>query len=189
MNRPLLKLFILASALPLLLSACGPRKNATPPPEPIPPLHAFVLKNLVSEFPGEIRTASFSNQVQLVVFFRSDDPACRGSIPDWNALQNDFAPRGFTLVGALADSRPPDQLAPEAISLGAAFPFGLASDPVITAFGGPAAIRAIPTYFLLSRDGLLARAYPGHEPLSSLRDDISLLLDNQPLPPRPHPKL
>ena len=32
-----------------------------------------------------------------------------------------------------------------------------------------------------SREGTLARAYPGFEPLPRLREDIALLLDGQPL--------
>ena len=34
-------------------------------------------------------------------------------------------------------------------------------------------------------DGLVARSYAGYEPLDVLRTDIQLLLDGQPLPPKP----
>ena len=180
LKSQILKFFILNFSFFILLSAACSRKQETPPPPP-PPVNDFSLKNLVSEFPGEIQTADYAGQVQLIIFFRTDDAPCRGSIPDWNALQQEFAPRGFTLVGAIVDDRNPDVLGPEAIALGAAFPLGLAADPVVRAFGGPAAIRAIPTAFLLSREGTLARAYPGFEPLPRLREDIALLLDGQPL--------
>ena len=184
MNAPLKTALLLGSTLLVLLCAsCGRRKDAPLPPPP-PPIDDFTLKNLVSEFPGEIQTADYAGQVQLVVFLRTDDPACRGSIPDWNVLQKDFAPRGFTLLGAVVDDRRPDVIAPEAIALGAVWPLGLADDPVARAFGGPDALRAIPTSFLLSRDGALLRAYAGFEPLPNLRDDISRALDGQALADR-----
>ena len=167
----------------ILLASCG-RKPAEPPADlgPAPTVSNFVLKNLASEFPAEIRTGAFAGQVQLVLFFRPDDDACRASLPDWSALQADFAGQGFTLVGVLVDDRPADRLAAEVAPLALPFPVGLAADPVVQAFGGPAAIRAIPTAFLLTRDGALARTYPGYEPLAALRDDVVRVLDGQPLP-------
>lgn len=164
----------------------GFRRPAEPvaPPEPIPPVHDFTLRNLAGEFPGEIRTAEFSGKVQLILFFRTDDPACRGSLPMWNSLQNEFAARGFTLVGAVVDDRPFAQLAAEAIKLPMGFPVGLADGPVVAAFGGTNAIRAIPTAFLLDRAGAIARRYAGHEPPAVYREDIAALLDDRPLPPR-----
>ena len=184
MKKNFLQFLILNSAFLILLSAgCGRKKEAPVDLGPAPTISGFVLKNLASEFPGEIKTAEYADKVQLVLFFRSDDPACRGSIADWNALQKDFADRGFVLVGVVVDDRPVAQIAAEVVALRADFPVGLASDArLVEAFGGPAAIRAIPTAFLLGRDGALARTYPGYEPLAALRDDVVRVLDGQPLP-------
>ena len=124
-----------------------------------------------------------------MLFLRSDDNGCRGSIADWNGLQKDFADRGFTLIGAIVDNRLVDTVAAEVANLNPGFPVGLVTDArLVDAFGGPAAIRAIPTAFLLGRDNAIARAYPGYEPLARLRDDITRILDGQPLPPPTPPK-
>ena len=184
MKKFLLRFLILNCSFFILLSACS-RKPAEGEPVPIPPVNDFTMKNLVSEFPGEIRTAKYAGKVQLVLFLRTDDLACRGSLPDWNGLHKEFAGRGFTIIGAVADERLPATLAAETAALDIAFPVGLAEAPVVTAFGGPGAIRAIPTAFLLDRDGNLVRAYAGFVPLAHLRDDIARLLDGQPLPPVP----
>lgn len=167
----------------ILLTACG-KKTAPGEPIPVPPVHDFTMKNLASEFPGEIRTAKYAQKIQLILFLRTDDPACRGSIPDWNNLQNEFGPRGFTLVGVVADSRLPARIAAEVAGLEFNWPVGLADDGIVAAFGGPAALRAIPTAFLLARDGAILRTYAGFEPLADLRDDIAHALDGQELPNR-----
>ena len=185
MKKSALKILVLNCAfLILLATACGRKKESAPVDlGPAPTVADFVLKNLASEFPGEIKTADYAGQVQFVLFFRTDDPACRGSIPGWNGLQKEFFDRGFVLVGVVVDERPVAKLAAEAAALGAEFPVGLATDArLVEAFGGPAAIRAVPTAFLLTRDGALARTYPGYEPLASLRDDVVRVLDGQSLP-------
>ena len=177
------KFLILNFSFLILFAACG-RKPAEPVEAgPPPAVSSFTLKNLASEFPGEIKTAEYAGKVQLVIFFRTDDPACRGSVAGWNGLQKEFFDRGFVLVGVVVDERPVAKLAAEAAALGAEFPVGLATDArLVEAFGGSAAIRAIPTAFLLNRDGALARTYPGYEPLAALRDDVVRVLDGQPLP-------
>ena len=185
MNKFVHKFLILNSTFLILLAGCG-KKPAAPAvaPGPPPTVSGFVMKNLASEFPGEIRTTNYAGKVQLVLFLRSDDAACRGSLPAWTALQDEFASRGFTLVGAMVeDDRKPDDVFAEVSALNISWPVGLADAPIVEAFGGPSAIRAIPTAFLLGRNGLVARTYAGYEPLESLRADINLILDGQPLPP------
>ena len=100
-------------------------------------------------------------------------------------VQAEFAARGFTCVGAVVDERPVAQLTREAGELAASFPVGLADAPVVGAFGGPAAIRAIPTAFLISREGVILRSYAGYTPLTRFREDIASALDGQPLPDVP----
>ncbi len=190
MKKSVRAFLILACSFVLLAPACS-RKQESAPADlgPAPTLSNFVLKNLVSEFPGEIKSADYAGQVRLVLFLRSDDNGCRGSIADWNGLQKDFADRGFTLIGAIVDNRLVDTVAAEVANLNPGFPVGLVTDArLVDAFGGPAAIRAIPTAFLLGRDNAIARAYPGYEPLARLRDDITRILDGQPLPPPTPPK-
>jgi peroxiredoxin len=176
---------ILTCSFLLFLTACG-RKTCAPetPQAPTPPVNDLVLQNLASEFPGEIRTTDLAGQVQLVLFFRTDDEACRGMVSDWNDLQDQFQSRGFTLVGAVVDNRGPEVLSTELAALGLSWPVGLATDPVLKAFSTDAPVHAIPTAFLLSREGTIMRTYAGFEPISYLREDIDLLLNDQELPDR-----
>ncbi len=180
---------ILICSFLILLAACGRKTDSSEDTLiPPPPINALVLRNLASEFPGEIRTTQYADQVQLVIFFQSDNAACRGALPEWSALQKEFQSRGFTLIGILTDNRIPEAITAELASLDLSWPVGLADAPIIAAFGGPEAIHAIPTAFLLSRDGALVRTYAGFEPFSHIREDIDLLLNGQELPDR-NPKV
>ena len=180
------KFCLLSSVFCLLFATSCHRKPAAPvEPGPPPTVSSFILQNLASEFPGEIHTTNFADKVQLVIFFRSDDAACRGALPAWTGLQNEFEARGFTLVGAVVeDDRHPDAIFAEVSALEISWPIGLANTPIVDAFGGPTAIRAIPTAFLIGRDGLVARHYAGFEPIQNLREDIDHLLNDQALPNR-----
>lgn len=173
------RLLALVTAL-LLLTSCS-RHTPEPLPPP-PPINDLVLINLADQFPGEIQTAAYAGQVQLLIFFRTDDTPSRATIPEWNALQIDYAQRGLTIIGLVVDSRPAAQIAAETATLGAIFPMGLADDQVVAAFGGASAIRAIPTAFLLDRNGHLLNTYPGFVPGPILRADIDAALDGRLLP-------
>ena len=171
---PLVRL-LLAGALGLLLASCSCRP-VPPAPVPIPPIHDFTLKNLASEFPGEIETVHYAGQVQLIIFLLTDDPGCRATLAEWNRLQQGYAAAGFTVIGVVADDRPLAAITAEAAELAPEFPLGLADVPVVTAFGGLSAIRAVRTLFLLDRAGNLAHTYTGFVPMDTLRDDIAALL-------------
>ena len=89
MKNSILKFFILNSTFLILLStACSRKKEVPVDLGPAPAISDFVLKNLASEFPGEIQTAEYADKVQLVLFFRTDDPACRGAIAGWNGASD-----------------------------------------------------------------------------------------------------
>lgn len=179
------KLFWILLPFILFLSACGRKPAAPVEPGPPPSTSSFIMKNLASEFPNEIHTTNFAGKLQLVLFFRSDDPAFCSSIPSWSALHNEFLSRGFTLVGVVVeDDRPADIIFDEVSALDIPWPVGLADAPIVEAFGGPSAIRAIPTAFLIGRDGVVARKYAGYESIPDLRDDINHLFDGQLRPER-----
>ena len=141
---PLVRL-LLAGALGLLLASCSCRP-VPPAPVPIPPIHDFTLKNLASEFPGEIETVHYAGQVQLIIFLLTDDPGCRATLAEWNRLQQGYAAAGFTVIGVVADDRPLATITTEVGELTPEFPLGLADVPVVTAFGGPAPSAPCPFF-------------------------------------------
>ena len=187
---PLLAVGLLAAALAAALPACkrakAPESIITPDPDVPPPaaVNDFTMENLVSEFPGHIRSADHAGNPQLVLFFLPDDESCAASIPDWNALQRDYAPRGFTILGAIPDARPAIALRPllAALSTVPEFPTGRADSAIIAAFGSPTTLRVVPTAFLLDSTGAVVRLYQGYVRTEWIREDLDALLSGDSLP-------
>ena len=187
----ILSAVLLAAALVALLPACKPARKApesllasdpdVPPPAAV---DDFTMENLLSEFPSHIRSAEVRERAQLVLFFLPDDPSCASTIPDWNALQRDYASRGVTLLGLIPDSRPSADLRPllDALDPAPAFPVGRADSAIIVAFGSPTSLRVVPTAYLLDASGSVVRYYAGHTRPEWLREDLDALLSETPLP-------
>lgn len=182
---------ILAAVLAAALAACKPAKTApesllasdpdVPPPAAV---NDFTMDNLVGEFPGHIRSADYAGSPQLVLFFLPDDASCVAALPDWNTLQRDYSPRGFTILGLIPDPRPATALHPLVAALDPppAFPTGRADSSIIVAFGSPTALRVVPTAFLLDASGNVVRCYQGHTRPEWIREDLDALLSGTPLP-------
>jgi hypothetical protein len=193
MKNPVISLAavaVLAAALVAALPACKRAKapEALLPSDPdVPPpaaINDFTMENLVGEFPGTVRSADYAGQPQLVLFFLADDESCASALPDWNALQRDYGPRGFTILGLIPDPRPAIALRPlvAALSPVPAFPTGRADSAIITAFGTPTALRVVPTAYLLDASGSVIRYYQGHTRPEWIREDLDALLSGAPLP-------
>jgi peroxiredoxin len=188
---PLVAAALLAAALAAAMAGCKPAKKAPEsllPSDPdVPPpaaVNDFTMDNLVGEFPGRIRSADYAGNPQLVLFFLPDDDSCAAALPAWNDLQRDYAPRGFTILGLIPDSRPADALHPlvAALDPAPAFPTGRADSAIIVAFGSPTALRVVPTAFLLDASGNVVRCYQGHTRPEWIREDLDALLSGAPLP-------
>ena len=162
-----------------LLAACD--RQASAPGAAGPALADLAMKNLLAP-PADIRAADYEGRAVLLVFLLAGDGPCRDAVADWNALQREFGPRGFAVLGAAADRGPADALAADAASLGADFPVGHADDALLAALDAVAPLRVFPTAFLFDRDGVPLRAYPGFPHLDLLRADLAAALDGQPLP-------
>ncbi len=189
------RLIIPALLAAALLAACDRAPQPTPAEEvllesgPVPPPAAiddFTAHNLLSEFPGTIRSSDYEGKVQLIVFFLADDPSTPARLPDWNALSADLSADDFALIGLVADLRPASEVEPptRALAPAPAFPVGQMDASILIAFGGPDVIHAVPTTFLLDRQGRLQQIYTAHEPIANIREDIQALLDGRPLPDR-----
>ncbi len=119
-----------------------------------------------------VKTASFKGDVALVYVFATWCGSCRATVPEINAWQAKFAPRGYRTIGIGVDGKAPLVSYLEDSKL--AFPAGVAEDA-----SHRLGIDAIPSLFLIDRRGVVRDVVVGGDPaaLNRLSTTIARLLD------------
>jgi thiol-disulfide isomerase/thioredoxin len=166
---------VVASSL-VLLSGCTPPGLSPKEEAPISPGEVagadFSIPNLAN--PGEpLSLTPYKGQVVLLDFWATWCPPCRSELPALNRLYSDLKENGFVIVGMTVDNAPAEQVTEAVKQFELLYPVGLAGEDVQQAYGG---IRAVPTKFLLDRNGAVAKQYLGVVPEQQLRADIEALL-------------
>lgn len=130
--------------------------------------------SLDSALDGEsVSSGDFEGQVLLVTFFATWCPPCRQEIPTLIELQNDYADRGFSVVGLSLDEKGPKIVTKLIKKENINYPILMSDSKTARAFGG---IAGIPTSFLVDRDGVIVKRYPGYVPHSVLEKAIQSIL-------------
>lgn len=138
---------------------------------------AFELPHLLRKT-ERLSISQYKGQVLLIDFWASWCAPCRESMPYLNALYRRSMGRGFTIIAVNIDDRPE-----QGQVFLAEFPVDY---PVISDASGSLAksfgVRAMPTAFLLDREGVVHRILEGfkRDELTSLQQAIEQLLDEQP---------
>jgi thiol-disulfide isomerase/thioredoxin len=169
---------LVALALLAALAGCRPpsppsEQPQQPPAEKYPPV-GFSVPSLQ---PGTetIALGDFKGKVVLLDFWATWCPPCRSEIPSLKKLHDELKDRGFSMVGMNVDQGSPQEVAEAVKRFEITYPLGLAGPEVQAAYGG---IRAVPTKFLLDREGAIRKNYVGVVPEKDLRADIESLLAN-----------
>jgi cytochrome c-type biogenesis protein len=140
-------------------SNAGVSANANLPAEP-----DVTFKNLQG---GEVALASLKGKVVLLNFWATWCEPCRSEIPVLIGLQDKYASKGFTMLGASMDEDGPKAVDPfihdTKFDVGGQektmdYPIVLGSDAITDQFGG---LLGMPTSYLISRDGKIVKRYIG----------------------------
>jgi thiol-disulfide isomerase/thioredoxin len=170
------ELWILSVSLLIAFAGCTPRG---PAPEKKPPATPGAVAGADFSVPSlanpseNLSLARYKGQVVLLDFWATWCPPCRSELPALNKLYGDLKNNGFVIVGMTVDNGSAEQVADAVKKFGLSYPVGLAGEDVQRAYGG---IRAVPTKFLLDRNGSVAKQYLGVVPEKQLRADIETLL-------------
>lgn len=119
-----------------------------------------------------VASGDFKGKALLVTFFATWCPPCRQEIPTLIQLQNDYAAKGFSVIGMSMDEEAAvvaKLIKKEEIN----YPVLMAKAKTAGDFGG---IVGIPTSFLVNRAGEVVKRYPGYVPHSLLAKDIDSIL-------------
>lgn len=134
-------------------------------PEPVP---TFNLQS----FSGQtLNPAEWRGKVVILNFWATWCGPCRYEIPELMALQKEF-PNSLQVVGLSVDEAPPAEVKQFAERMGITYPVAIASDQLQNRFGG---ILALPTSFVLDRQGRIVQKHVGLVPQDYYATEISYL--------------
>ncbi len=158
-----IRIFLAGMLLLLFVSAANGKENEKMP--------AF---SLPSALDGKtVESGDFAGKVLLITFFATWCPPCRQEIPTLISLQEDFGPKGFSVIGLSVDEKGPKVVVKMIEKDKINYPVLMAKSKTANDFGG---VTGIPTSFLVDRQGMIVKRYPGYVPKSLLEKDIKELL-------------
>jgi len=111
-----------------------------------------------------VRLSDYKGKVVLLDFWATYCGPCKIEIPWFMDLQRKHKDQGFSVVGVSMDDDGWDAVKPFINELGINYRVVLGNDSTADAYGG---IEALPTTFLIDRDGRIASVHVG---LTSKRD-------------------
>lgn len=120
--------------------------------------------------------ASFRGKVVLLSFFATWCFPCMVEVPHLQAMQADYAPRGFSVVAIGMDLEGRKVLAPFEATLETPYPVLVADDEVREGRSPFGPIRALPTTWIIDRSGTVVAAFEGPADPRMLRNVIEALL-------------
>ncbi len=154
MKTNLSRLF-LALAIALAVTT-GFAQAKTVPPTAAP---AWTLKDVNGK---EVSSADFKDKVVVVDFWATWCGPCRVEIPGYVALQKKYGDK-LAIVGISLDAQGPGVVKRFVEKNKVDYTIVMGNDDVVAAFGGEEGIQAIPTTFIIDRDGMIRDRKVGAE--------------------------
>jgi thiol-disulfide isomerase/thioredoxin len=130
----------------------------------------------------DVNLADYKGKVVFVNFWATWCDPCRIEIPWLIAMQNQYGPKGFTVLGIAMDEEGKSAVAPfldkerfdvDGQKLPMNYPILLGTDEAADKFGG---ILGYPSSFLISRDGKIVTKFQGLKSEDELHKAVESLL-------------
>ncbi len=173
MNTPRAVLLAAALSLAVLAAACNSSKPVNAEAKSAngrKPAPDFALKDSDGR---TVRLSDFRGKVVMVNFWATWCGPCRIEIPWFVDFQRKNRDRGLVIIGVSMDDEGWEAVTPFVKSLGINYRVVLGNDDVAQAYGG---VDALPTTFLIDRQGNIATVHVGLAAKSDFEDGIDQLL-------------
>lgn len=120
-----------------------------------------------------VNSSDFAGKVVILDFWATWCPPCRAELPSLIALQKKYGDQGLVIIGVSLDQKGPSVVIPFAREHGINFPLVMGDEAIMEAFGG---IEAIPTTFVIDREGRLVSRHVGVTSQAEFEAEIEPLL-------------
>lgn len=168
-------ILILAIVAVLIAGAVLWQKRRGPAPAQIAttalPAPAWKLRDLDGR---EISSDQFKGKVVVLDFWATWCGPCVEEIPGYIALQEKYGSRGLVIVGVSLDRKGPAHVKQFALTNGMNYTLVMGDEDVVEAFGN---FQAIPTTFLISREGRILNQKTGAAPPEEYEKLVKWALD------------
>ena len=123
-----------------------------------------------------IKLSDFKGKVVILDFWATWCPPCRAEIPEFIALQKQYAAQGLTVVGVSLDTDGAAVVKSFMKRNGMNYPVVIGDDKIAGDYGG---ISAIPTTFVLDRTGNIVSSHQGFASQVVFESEIRPLLEQK----------
>jgi peroxiredoxin len=121
-----------------------------------------------------VHLKDFRGKVVVLDFWATWCGPCKMEIPHFAELMKRHGEKGLEIVGVAMDETGADVVKPFVEKNGLQYHVVLGDDYTASRFGG---VNALPTTFVIDREGHIARKYIGYRSLESFEEDLAPLLD------------
>ena len=142
--------------------------------EPVKPAPAPAWK--LKDVDGNVVSSDqFKGKVLVVDFWATWCGPCRTEIPGYVALQKKYRDAGLVVIGVSLDQQGPGVVKKFITTQKVDYQIVMSTDEVVEAFGG---MDAIPTTFIIDRDGNIRDRKVGAEPAEEFEGRLKEFLKN-----------
>ena len=118
-----------------------------------------------------VSLSEYRGKVVILDFWATWCPPCKKEIPDFIALQNQYAMQGLQVIGIGLDE--PSKVASFVKQYGINYPVVVGDDAVANLYGG---VTGIPTTFIIDKQGKIGKRFEGFTERSVFEAELKKLL-------------
>lgn len=151
MRNLIQRLFVLGTAVAVLLAFYGPAEAILQKGQPAPPF------KVASTSGQQITLNNYKGHVLLIDFFATWCTPCRDSIPHLIKMNQKYGKQGLQILGLSLDEDGEKTVREFIQTSRINYPVALANDDCQTEYG----LRSVPTLFVVSKKGVVMEKYMG----------------------------